>query len=125
MSPKPFPTPSNPKSAGRLFESSSEDTDLADELLIGFEEGVLWPFVQLHPCCCILTLGFTRSKAESASRVARLAKVANNKFKKWGFSKALFFGSVGTFCYDKCIYHSKFNACMHFVLGSSLIQPLN
>ena len=51
VSPKPCPARSNPKSAGRLFESSSEETDLADELLIGFEEGVLWLFVQLHPRC--------------------------------------------------------------------------
>ena len=97
VSPKPCPAPSNPKSAGRLFESSSEETDLADELLIGFEEGVLFlAFCAIAPPLC-------------ASRVL----------------EALFFGSVGTSCYDKCIYHSKFNAYTHFALGSSLMQPLN
>ena len=38
--------------------------------------------------------------------VARLAKVANNKFKKYGLlNKLYFFGSVGSgyFCYEKCI----------------------
>ncbi|CAK9114337.1 unnamed protein product [Durusdinium trenchii] len=40
---------------------SAEDADLADELLVGFEQG-----------------------AESASRVVRLATVANNRLQKQG-----------------------------------------
>ena len=67
--------------------------------------GFLMVFLRSYNCYS-LTLGFTRSKAESASRVARLAKVANNKFKKYGLlNKLYFFGSVGSgyFCYEKCI----------------------